>query len=216
MQDKKIGILGTGDVGQALGTAFATLGHQVKLGGREANNAKAASWAAKTGPLATTGTFAEAAAFADIVVLSTLWEGTENALRLAGAENLNGKILIDTTNPLTFGPTGPTLAVGHTSSGGELVQSWVPGAQVVKCFNIVGNPHMFKPTFPGGPPDMLIAGNDEGAKATVTQICRSFGWDVIDAGDIEKSRYLEPFAMVWINHYMRSKTGNHAFKLLRK
>lgn len=216
MQEKKIGILGTGDVGRALGNAFVALGHQVKMGGREAGNAKAAEWAAKAGPLASTGTFADAAAFADIIVLSTLWEGTENALRLAGADNLAGKILIDTTNPLTFGPTGPTLAVGHTSSGGELVQSWVPGAHVVKCFNIVGNPHMFRPDFPGGPPDMFIAGNDAGAKATVTQICRSFGWDVVDAGTIDKSRYLEPLAMVWINHFILNKTGNHAIKLLRK
>lgn len=216
MQEKKIGILGTGDVGRALGNAFVTLGHQVKMGGREAGNAKAAEWAAKAGPLASTGTFADAAAFADIIVLSTLWEGTENALRLAGAENLAGKILIDTTNPLTFGPKGPTLAVGHTNSGGELVQGWAPGAHVVKCFNIVGNPHMFRPDFPGGPPDMFIAGNDAGAKATVTEICRSFGWDVVDSGTIDKSRYLEPLAMVWINHYILNKTGNHAIKLLRK
>lgn len=216
MKNLKIGILGTGDVGRALGNGFVSLGCQVMMGSREAGNEKAAAWARGAGELASSGTFAEAAAFADIVVLATLWSGTENALRLAGAENLAGKILIDTTNPLSFGPQGPSLAIGHTDSGGESVQRWAAQAKVVKAWNIVGNPHMFQPSFPGGPPDMFIAGNDADAKVKVSEILAAFGWQVVDLGSIEMSRYLEPLAMVWIMTYFRTKSGNHAIKLLRK
>ncbi|HEU4787844.1 MAG TPA: hypothetical protein VFS57_10555, partial [Gemmatimonadaceae bacterium] len=104
----------------------------------------------------------------------------------------------------------------HTDSGGDQVQRWLPDARVVKAFNIVGNAHMFRPEFPGGPPDMFIAGNDESAKATVSGILKSFGWEVIDLGGIEGSRYLEPMAMAWVVHGFRSGSWNHAFKLLRK
>lgn len=216
MENKKIGILGTGDVGRALGNGFIALGYQVKMGAREAGNAKAAEWAEKAGANASSGTFADAAAFGDIVVLATLWTATEHVLQLAGHDNLNGKIVIDTTNPLDFSGGAPKLSLGHTDSGGEQVQRWVPGANVVKCWNIVGNPHMFRPDFPGGPPDMFIAGNSDDAKKTVSEIVKAFGWPVADMGGIEASRLLEPFAMLWINYYIRNRTGNHAFKLLKK
>ncbi len=216
MSKKKIAVLGTGDVGVALGNAFVSLLHPVMMGSRDAHNAKAAKWAAQAGPLGAHGSFADAAAYADIIVLATLWTGTENVLRLAGESNLAGKTIIDTTNPLEFTKDGPKLIIGHTDSGGEQVQRMVPSAHVVKCFNIVGNQHMYKPDFPGGPPDMLIAGNDSSAKLSVTAICQEFGWNVIDMGGIEASRMLEPLAMLWISHYFRTKTGDHAFKLLRK
>ncbi len=216
MKNLKIGILGTGDVGRALGNGFVSLGCQVMMGSREAGNEKSAAWAKGAGELAQSGTFEQASQFADIVVLATLWSGTENALRLAGAGNLAGKILIDTTNPLSFGPQGPSLAVGHTDSAGEQVQRWAPQAKVVKAWNIVGNPHMYQPNFPGGPPDMFIAGNDAEAKQRVGEILTAFGWHNIDLGSIEMSRYLEPLAMVWIMTYFRTQNGNHAFKLLRK
>lgn len=211
----KIGILGTGDVGRALGTGFVKHGHEVKIGSREAGNEKAETWRQETGDRASTGTFAEAAAFGDIVVVATLWTGTENALRLAGPDNFKGKTVIDTINPLDFSTGTPRLAVSGTSAG-EAVQTWLPGAHVVKAFNIVGNAHMVDPQFPGGPPDMLIAGNDAGAKEAVTGILKDFGWDVIDLGGIESSRHLESLAMIWILHYFQTKNGNHAFKLLKK
>jgi len=213
----RVGILGTGDVGRALGRGFAQLGHQVKMGSREANNAKAKAWAAETGPAASTGSFAEAAQFAELAVLCTLWSGTENALRMAGAQNLTGKVLIDATNPLVFTPGAPpALALGQTDSGGEQVQRWAPQARVVKAFNIVGNAHMFKPQFPGGPPDMFICGNDGGAKTTVTGILTAFGWNTIDIGGIEGARLLEPLCILWVRYGMRTNTWDHAFKLLRK
>jgi predicted dinucleotide-binding enzyme len=212
----KIGILGTGDVGRALGSGFVKHGHEVKIGSREAGNEKAEAWRRQAGYRASTGTFAEAAAFGEVVVVATLWSGTENALRLAGHENLAGKTVIDTTNPLDFSTGAPRLAVGFDTSSGEQIQAWVPGAHVVKAFNMVGNAHMVDPQFPGGPPDMFIAGNDSGAKQTVTEILKDFGWGVVDLGGIESSRYLEPLAMVWILHYFQTRNGNHAFKLLHK
>lgn len=216
MAKTKIGILGTGDVGRTLGAGLAALGHEVKVGSREPASDKLREWKGKAGPLASTGTFAEAAGFGDLVVLATLWSGTENALRLAGADALAGKPVIDTTNPLDFSSGIPRLSLGHTDSAGEQVQRWLPRARVVKAFNSVGSPHMVKPAFPGGPPDMFLCGNDEGAKRTVEALCGELGWPTIDLGGIEASRYLEPLAMVWITHYFRTKTGNHAMKLLRK
>ena len=213
----RIGILGTGDVGRALGTGFVELGHEVTMGSREAGNEKAREWAASAGPRASTGTFADAAAFGELAVLATLWAGTENAIRIAGPQKLAGKVVIDATNPLDFSQgVPPRLAVGHTDSGGEQVQRWLAGARVVKAFNTVGHPHMVQPRFPCNPPTMFIAGNDEGAKRTVTDICTAFGWETIDTGGIEESRLLEALCMLFLNYAFRTGTWNHAFKLLRK
>jgi predicted dinucleotide-binding enzyme len=174
-------------------------------------------WAQAGGEHASTGTFADAAGFADVAVLATAWSGTENALRLAGAERLAGKVLIDATNPLSPSPDGPPgLALGHSDSGGEQVQRWLPGARVVKAFNIVGSPHMFRPDFPGGPPDMYICGNDESAKAVVTEILGAFGWPVMDIGGIEGARLLEPLCILWVVSGLRRGSWDNAFKLLRK
>jgi predicted dinucleotide-binding enzyme len=212
----KVAILGSGDVGQALGRGFIALGHEVKMGSRSAGNEKAAAWAKAAGSRASTGTFADAAAFGEIVVLATLGTANAEALKMAGAPNLAGKLLIDTTNPLDFSSGGPQLAVTGKDSGGEQVQRAVAAAHVVKAFNTVGNAHMFRPSFAGGPPDMFIAGNDEAAKAKVSAILADFGWGVVDLGGIEASRHLEAMCMVWVLHGLRSKSWNHAFKLLRQ
>ncbi len=214
----KISILGTGDVGQVLGSGFIKLGHEVKMGSREANNEKAKTWAAKNGAKASAGTFADSAAFGEVIVLATLWTGTENAVKLANPKNFAGKVVIDTTNPLDFSKgMPPRLALGHTDSGGEQVQRWLPGAKVVKCFNIVGNAHMVNPQFPGGVPDMFICGNDAEAKKKVTEILTAFGWPgSIDIGGIEGARLLEPLCILWVIYGAATSTWNHAFKLLRK
>jgi 8-hydroxy-5-deazaflavin:NADPH oxidoreductase len=210
-----IGILGTGDVGRTLGAGFAQLGHEVKMGSRNPQQDKVKAWVSHTGQGVSAGTFAEAAAFAEVAVLATHWEGTENVIRLAQPQNLSGKIVIDATNPLDFSAGGiPSLAIGHTDSGGEHVQRWLPEAYVVKALNTVGHAHMVHPQFEGGPPDMFICGNQAKAKRTVTNILIAFGWSVIDLGGIEGARYLEPLAMIWILSSFKAQNGNHAFKLL--
>ncbi|HYJ34323.1 MAG TPA: NAD(P)-binding domain-containing protein [Candidatus Binatia bacterium] len=215
----KIGILGSGSVGKAIGAGFAALGHDVKMGSREPDRDDVKEWRKGAGGKTSSGTFAEAAAHAQLAVLATAWSGTENAIKLAKPENLVGKVVIDTTNPLDFSVPGrpPVLAVAGGDSAGENVQRWLPQARVVKAFNIVGNPDMFRPSYPGGPPTMFIAGNDDGAKNEVRQVLEAFGWpDTVDLGGIENARYLEPLAMVWIVNYFRSGKGGSAFKLIRK
>ena len=212
-----VGILGTGDVGKALGRGFVTLGHAVKMGARDGRNEQAVAWAKEAGALASAGTFADAASFGELVVLATLGVANESALTLAGPEKLRGKVVIDATNPLDFGGgMPPTLAVSGNDSAGERVQRLLPDAYVVKAFNTVGNSFMFRPEFPGGPPDMFIAGNDAEAKKKVTAILKDFGWGVVDVGGIESSRYLEAMCMVWVLSAICTNNWNQSFKMLRK
>jgi hypothetical protein len=211
-----VGILGTGDVGRALGKGFIALGHDVKLGARDAKNEKALAWTREMGPKASAGSFGDAAVFGEVILLATLGTANESAIRMAGLEHISGKVLIDTTNPLDFsGGMPPKLAVSGNDSAGERVQRLLPDAQIVKAFNTVGNPFMFKPEFPGGPPDMFIAGNSDDAKETVTRILKDFGWGVVDVGGIECSRYLEAMCMVWVLSAVRASNWNQAFKMLR-
>ncbi|HTO96619.1 MAG TPA: NAD(P)-binding domain-containing protein [Myxococcales bacterium] len=211
----KVAILGTGDVGKALGRGFLSRGHEVRMGSRDARNEKALAWAKQGGGKASVGTFEEAARFGELAVLATNWMGTENALKLAGARNLAGKVVMDATNPLDFSSGKPRLAVNGNDSAGERVQKWAPEAKVVKVYNTVANALMVDPELPGGPPDMFIAGNDEAAKKKVEQIVRDFGWNVIDLGGIEQSRLLEPLAMVYIVHALKTGNWSIAWKLLR-
>jgi len=215
----KIGIIGSGDVGRKLADGFIELGHHVKIGSRDPNQSKITDWINKHDKeKASSGTFAETASFGELVVLATLWEGTADAIQLSNSKNLANKIVIDVTNPLDFSKgIPPTLAVGHTDSGGETVQRLLPDSKVVKAFNIVGNPHMVHPDFPDGRPTMFICGNDEASKKIVTDdILSKFGWETIDIGGIECSRVLEPLALIWILQYFKTGNGNHAFKLLLK
>ena len=211
------GILGTGDVGKALGAGLVKLGHGVKLGTRTPQSDALKGWLSSSGKGATAGTFAESARFGEIVIVATLWSGTENALALAGKDNLAGKVVIDATNPLVFTPGRPVeLALGHRDSGGEQVQRWIPGSRVVKCFNIVGHSHMVAPSFTGGPPDMFICGNDAAAKESVTKLLASMGWPAFDLGGIEGSRLLEPLCLLWVSFGMHTGSWNHALKMLKK
>jgi 8-hydroxy-5-deazaflavin:NADPH oxidoreductase len=213
----KIGILGTGDVGKAIGKGFITLGHEVKMGAREAGNPKAEAWAKEMGNKASAGSFADAAAFGEVVVLATLGSVTQSVLEQAGPERLEGKVVIDTTNPLDYAKGRPPgLLYGPNDSGGERVQRQIPGARVVKAFNIVGNSLMFRPELPGGPPDMLIAGNDAAAKKKTAEILKDFGWPTVDLGGIEASRYLEAMCIVWVLYGVATGGWSHAFKVLHK
>jgi len=213
-----IGILGSGKVGQKLGSGFIELGHRVKIGTRDPNQEKIKEWIKKSGDSASAGTFSQAAAYGQLIVVATSWNGTLEAIRMCDPKDLVDKNVIDVTNPLDFSSDGlPKLAVGYTDSTGEIIQRLLPEANVVKAFNTVGNPHMVHPEFPNGPPTMFICGNNDNAKKTViNEFLTKFGWESIDIGGIEGSRLLEPMAMLWITHYFQTNNVNHAFKLLRK
>jgi 8-hydroxy-5-deazaflavin:NADPH oxidoreductase len=213
-----IGILGSGEVGQKLGGGFIELGHRVKIGTRDPNQEKIKEWIKKSGDSASAGTFSQAAAYGQLIVVATSWNGTLEAIRMCDPKDLVDKTVIDVTNPLDFSAEGlPKLAVGYTDSAGEIIQRLLPEANVVKAFNTVGNPHMVHPDFPNGPPTMFICGNNDNAKKTVVnEFLTKFGWESIDIGGIEGSRLLEPMAMLWITHYFQTNNGNHAFKLLHK
>lgn len=213
----KIGIIGSGEVGKALARGFVSRGHDVMIGSREP--AKLADFVKEQKDRVRAGTFEETAKFGELAVVATLFSGTKHALELAGPQNFAGKAVIDVTNPLNF-PEGkpPELSIGFDNSAGEEVQRWLPDAKVVKALNIIGSGHMVDPKFPGGPPTMFIAGNDDGAKKIVTEIIESFGWQngVADLGGIEASRYLEPMCIVWVHYGIRTGSWDHAFKMLKK
>ncbi|HEX2916794.1 MAG TPA: NADPH-dependent F420 reductase [Chloroflexia bacterium] len=213
----KVGIIGTGVVGQTLGTGLVNLGHTVKIGSRDASNPKLQEWVSANGERASGGTFAEAAEFGEVLIVATHYEGTENALKLAGPDNFAGKVVIDATNPLSFGADGPSLAVGFSDSAAEQIQRLLPGARVVKAFNIVPAALMIQPDLLGELPDMFICGNDQEAKQVVTDILTAFGWPpAIDLGGLQEARLVEPLGMVWIKYYFNTKNWQHAFKLIRK
>ncbi|MGH7281074.1 MAG: NADPH-dependent F420 reductase [Polyangiaceae bacterium] len=209
----KVGILGSGDVGKALGKGFVKHGHEVKIGSRDTS--KLDAWVKENGAKASAGSFADAAKFGELVVLATLGNAVESVIGLAGKESFDDKVVIDATNPLKMEPNQlPQLSIAGNDSLGEQVQRWLPKAKVVKAFNTVGNAYMVDPKFEGGPPDMFIGGDYDGAKHTVTEILKSFGWGVVDLGGISASRYLEPMCIVWVHHGIKSGKWNHAFKFL--
>jgi len=211
----RIGIIGSGTVGQHLGAGFVKHGHEVWVGTREPP--KLADWAAKVGPKAHVVSPADAARQGELLVIATRWEGTEAALRAAGPENFVGKVVLDATNPLRYSANAPpTLALGFDTSAGEKVQQWLPGSKVVKAYNTVGAPLMVDPSFEGGlKGDMFIAGDDAAAKEQVARIVRGFGWEVVDSGPLRMSRVLEPMCELWVHVGLSTGKWNHAFKLIR-
>jgi len=200
----RIAILGSGLVGQSLARGLTRHGHEVRIGTRKD--------AVEDLPV---GSPTEVVEGADLVFLSV--QGTAAVDVAVGVrEQLRGKVLVDTTNPLDFSSGAPGLFVGHTDSLGEQVQRAVPDAYVVKAYNTVGNTLFVDPDLPGGPPTMLIGGNSDDAKATVTGLLEETGWDVVDLGGIEASRWLEPICIAWVLYGSRTGTWDHAFRLLRR
>jgi len=209
----KVGILGTGDVGQSLGRGFLSLGHEVMLAGREQNSPKAAEWVKKMGGKASQGSFGQAAAFGEWVVLATLGTASESAIRLAGTQNFRGKIVLDATNPLDSAKM-PMVLWGPGESAGEKNQRLIPDARLVKAFNTTGNGLFFRPKFSEGIADMFICGNDAAAKETVGALCKEFGWNPVDVGGIELAHYLEAMCTVWVVSAMKLNNFKIAYKLV--
>lgn len=214
----KIGILGSGVVGQTLGAGFLQYGHAVMMGTRNPDNPEVRAWVGKTSG-ASAGTFADAARFGDLLVLVVLGRIVDQAIGLAGPENFADKTLIDATNPIAEGaPVDGVLPffTGPNESLGERIQKLLPKTRVVKAFNSVGSAKMINPRYEQGPPTMFLCGNDAGGKHEVSGIVRQFGWEPFDCGGIIASRALEPLCMLWCIPGFRSNQWTHAFKLLTR
>lgn len=213
----KIGILGTGMVGEALGTKFVQLGHQVKMGSRTANNDSATKWAAKNGADASTGTFADAAAFGEAAFLCLKGEIEMDVVRSVGPGPFGGKIVVDVSNPLDFSRgMPPSLSICNTNSLGEEVQKALPSAKVVKALNIVNCDIMVDPGKAGEQPTMLVCGNDAAAKNKISDLLKSMGWkDIIDLGDITKARGTEMLLPVWLSLMQTLGHPHFAFKVVK-
>jgi len=213
----QVGIIGSGEVGRTLGKAFLAEGHSVMLAARDAHKPELAQWQ-KDNPGGQTGSFRDAAKFGDWLVLCVAGSGAEEALRLAGVENLAGKIIMDTTNPIEKAPPVNGVLKFFTTledSLMERLQRMAPDAKLVKTWNSVGSDFMYKPAFPAGTPTMFICGNDAVAKQTVTGILTAFGWETEDMGQIEAARAIEPLSLLWcIPGFIRNQ-WTHAFKLLK-
>lgn len=214
----KAGIIGSGIVGRVLGSAFLTEGHKVMLGTRDTGKPEVVKWKEEnTG--AETGTFAEAAAFGDVLVLAISGAAVKEVIELAGKKNFSGKVVIDATNPISSeAPVNGVLKYFTTMEESlmEQIQQQIPEAKLVKAFNCVGNAFMYKPQFEEGVPSMFICGNDDEAKKTVEAILERFGWETEDMGKIEASRAIEPLCMLWCIPGFLKNNWRHAFKLLKK
>jgi len=207
----RIGIVGTGIVGRTLGTRLAKLGHDVRMGSRTTGGEKARTWVKQTGGKSSEGTLADATAHAEIVFNCTPGNVSIEALSAAGAKNLEGKTLIDVSNPIDFSKgMPPTLSVCNTDSLGEQIQRAFPTAHVVKSLNTVTAAVMADPSIIPGVHDMFVSGNDAKAKGQVVDLLKTgFGWkEVIDLGDITAARAQEMLLPLWLRLYTKFQTPN--------
>ena len=215
----KIAVLGTGMVGATISSKLIELGHSVKMGSRTATNEKAVEWTNNNGENASNGTYAEAAAFGEIVFNCTSGTGALEALALAGEQNLSGKIIIDVANPLDFSKgMPPTLSISNDNSLGEEIQKAFPDARVVKSLNtmwcgLMVNPAMIN----GGDHNVFVSGNDAEAKGIVKEILMSFGWtanNILDLGDITTARGTEMFLPFWLRVMGATNSGAFNIKIV--
>ncbi len=214
----KIGVLGTGVVGSSIGSKMIELGHNVKMGARDVTNEKAEGWVKANGLKASQGTFRDAAFFGEIIFNCTAGMASLAALAKAGSDNLTGKILIDVANPLDFSKgMPPTLSVCNTDSLGEQIQRAYPDTKVVKALNTTNAYLQVDAGLLHGDHDILICGNDEAAKAEVTDVLKDgFGWkSVIDLGDITGARTTEMLLPLWVRLYGIYGNPNFNFKIVR-
>jgi len=215
----KAAVVGSGRVGQILADGLLKHGYEVLRASRDPE--KLADWKAGAGAKASVGNFADAARFADLIVLAVKGSIAELAIDLVGPDALAGKTVIDATNPIADAPAKDGVIAFFTQGTAseslmELLQKRAPKAHFVKAFSSVGAPMMVNPDYGGVRPSMFICGNDEGAKATVTALLDKFGWDTEDMGTATAARAIEPLCALWCIPGMRKNQWTHAFKLLKK
>jgi predicted dinucleotide-binding enzyme len=211
----KIGILGSGGVAQALASGLLRHGHDVRLGSSAPG--RLAEFVAGT-PGASAGSFADAAAHGDLLIVAAKGSAAAAVLRAAGAAVLAGKTVIDACNPIADAPPQDGVLrwfTGPNESLMEALQHEFAQARFVKAFNSVGSAHFIDPQFAGGPPTMFIAGNDAAAKAQVAALLREVGWEAADMGSAVAARAIEPLAMLWCIPGLLRNEWAHAFKLLK-
>jgi len=211
----RIGILGSSVVARTLAGGFLKHGHSVSLGTRDPGKLK--EWNTQH-PDARVGSFDEGAASGELLVLAVKGTAAAEALRLAGAANLDGKVVIDTTNPIAEAPPDHGVLRFFTSLDDSLMerlQREFASARFVKAFNSVGNALMVNPAVGGGPPTMFICGNDDAAKRIVTNVLDQFGWETADMGTAEAARAIEPLCILWCIPGFLRNDWVHAYKVLR-
>ena len=216
----KIAVLGTGMVGDAIGSRLVELGHEVKMGSRTANNEKALAFVAKHEGKASAGTFADAAAFGEIIFNCTAGAASVEALKMAGEDHINGKIIVDIANPLDFShgmPPSLVPSLSNTHSLGEELQQTFPSAKVVKTLNTMWCGLMVNPTMiQGGDHTNFICGNDADAKQKVKTLLSEFGWkneNILDLGDISSARGTESVLPIWLRIWGATQNGAFNFKV---
>lgn len=212
--NSKVGVIGSGTVAKTLAAGFKSKGYDVRIASRDSG--KQATLAVETGVSA--GSFEDVAAFAEIIVLAVKGTGAEAACRILGSA-MDGKLVIDTTNPISDEPPDHGVLRYFTTISESLMerlQSAHPNAKFVKAFNSVGGPFMVDPELPGGRPTMFIGGNHADAKMKATEILREFGWDVADMGGVETARPIEALCQLWCARGFNDGKWAHAFRLLTR
>jgi predicted dinucleotide-binding enzyme len=212
----KYAVMGSGHVGEALSNGLLAHGHEVMRASRDTS--KLAAWQSTAGAKAQSGTYAEAARWAEQIVLAVKGTGAEEVVAQSGVENLAGKVVLDATNPIADLPPENGVLRFFTSLDDSLMerlQRKAPAARFVKAFSCVGNALMVNPKLPGGPPSMFICGNDAAAKESARVLLTQFGWETVDMGAVEAARAIEPLCILWCIPGFVSNQWSHAFKLLK-
>lgn len=215
----RIGVLGTGGVGETIAGKLIELEHEVMMGSRSASNEKAVAWVRKAGSRASAGTFEQAAAFGELLFNCTQGAASLDVLRAARPENLDRKVLIDVSNPLDFSKgMPPTLFVSNSDSLGEQIQREFPGVKVVKALNTMWAGLMVNPRLLPDDHTVFLSGNDAGAKDRVAELLRTFGWhsdEIFDLGDITTARGTESWLLLWVRIWGETQSAVFNLKLIR-
>lgn len=215
-QRRKVGVIGSGMVGQTLAAGFHSHGDAVMVGTR--TPAQLSAWQNGAGTGVAVGSVAEAASFGELLVLAVKGASAQDVLYAAGAANLDGKLILDTTNPIDTIPAVAGVLHFFTTLEDSLLerlQRTVPKARFVKAWNSVGAALMVDPRLPGGPPTMFICGNDPEARREAAAILDEFGWEVEDLGAAPAARAVEPLCLLWCIPGFLANDWVHAFKMLR-